>query len=154
MFLRYYYITGTIIETLEPRLLFLLFFKIFKVFIEFLTILLLLYFVFFWPQGLWDLSSPTRDWTCTPGIGRWSLNLWTTREVLELGLLNHLVPSYYLCCTLQWHFHFTIVGVILPKPDFTANAVSLFFYLFSSMNSVAECLHEEERKILNLPYKV
>lgn len=24
--------------------------------------------------------SPTRDWTCTPGIGKWSLNLGTTRE--------------------------------------------------------------------------
>ena len=129
--LRYYYITGTIIETLEPRLLFLLFKKNFKVFIEFVTILLLLYVVFFWPRGLWDLSSPTRDWTCTPCIGRWNLRLWTTREVLELGLLNHLVPCYNLCCTLQWHFHFTIVGVILPKPDFTANAVSLFFLSFS-----------------------
>ena len=35
----------------------------------------------FWPKGIWDLSSPTRDWTCTPCLGRWSFNHWTTREV-------------------------------------------------------------------------
>ena len=46
---------------------------IFKVFIEFITILLLFYvnifyklylqFLVFWLQGMWDLSSLTRDWT-------------------------------------------------------------------------------------------
>ena len=47
----------------------------------------------FWPQGMWDLSSLTRDpmqpmqWPTThamthnPCNGRWSLNYWTTREV-------------------------------------------------------------------------
>ena len=43
---------------------------IFKVFIEFVTILFLFYVFVFWPQGMWDLSSLTRDRTCTPGIGR------------------------------------------------------------------------------------
>ena len=39
----------------------------FKVFIEFVTILLLYFmFWFFWPQGMWDLSSLTRDRTCIP----------------------------------------------------------------------------------------
>ena len=41
----------------------------------------LLCFLVFWPQGMWDLSFPTRYWTCTPCIGRQSLNYWTTREV-------------------------------------------------------------------------
>ena len=53
----------------------------FKVFIEFVTILLLFYVFVFWPWGMWDLSSPTRDWTHTPCIGRQSLNHWTAREV-------------------------------------------------------------------------
>ena len=35
----------------------------------------------FWPQGRWDLSSPTRDQTCNPCIGRLNLNHWTAREV-------------------------------------------------------------------------
>ena len=43
---------------------------IFKVFIEFITILLLFYVLVFWPQGMWDLSSQTRDQTCTPSIRR------------------------------------------------------------------------------------
>ena len=52
-----------------------------KVFIEFVTISLLFYVLVFWPQGMWDLSSLTRDQTCTPCIGRQSLNHWTAREV-------------------------------------------------------------------------
>ena len=30
---------------------------------------------------MWDLSPLTKDQTCVPGIGRWTLNQWTTREV-------------------------------------------------------------------------
>ena len=37
-----------------------------------------------YPAARWVLpSSPTRDQTHTPWIGRWILNPWTTREVLE-----------------------------------------------------------------------
>ena len=53
----------------------------FMVFIEFVKIFPLFYALFFWPWGMWDLSSPNRDRTHTPCIGRWSLNHWTTREV-------------------------------------------------------------------------
>ena len=41
----------------------------------------------FWPRGMWDTSSPTRDQTCTPCIGRPSLNDWATREIPGIGLL-------------------------------------------------------------------
>ena len=34
-------------------------------------------------HGLWDLNSPTRDWTNTPCIGRQSLIHWILGEVLE-----------------------------------------------------------------------
>ena len=30
---------------------------------------------------MWDLGSPSKNWTCVPWIGRWILNHWTTREV-------------------------------------------------------------------------
>ena len=59
---------------------------IFKVFIEFVTILFLFLYFGFWPRGMPDLSSPTRDQTLTPGIGRRSLNHWTIREVHPLAL--------------------------------------------------------------------
>ena len=42
-----------------------------QVFIEFVTTLLLLYVSFFWPWGMWDLSSLTRNQTHIPYIGRW-----------------------------------------------------------------------------------
>ena len=38
----------------------------FKAFVEFVTILFLFYVLVFWPQGIWELSSPTRDPTHTP----------------------------------------------------------------------------------------
>ena len=46
-------------------------------------------FVFWW-QGMWDLSSPTRDQTCTPCIGRQSPSHWTTRGV---PTKKFLIPS-------------------------------------------------------------
>ena len=55
---------------------------IFKVFTEFVTILVLFYVLVFWgPQAMWGLNSPTRDQTCTPCTGRQSLYHRTTREV-------------------------------------------------------------------------
>ena len=33
------------------------------------------------PCGMWDLSSPTRDWTQVPCFGRQIINHWTTKEV-------------------------------------------------------------------------
>ena len=45
----------------------------------FITILLLFYVLVFWPQGMWNLSSPTRDQTHIACFGRRSLSHWTTR---------------------------------------------------------------------------
>ena len=51
---------------------------IFKVFSKFVTVLLSFYVLVFWPRGMWDLGSLTRDQTC---IGMWNLNHWITKEV-------------------------------------------------------------------------
>ena len=69
---------------------FFLMWTIFKVFIEFFTILLLFYVLFFWPWGMWGLSSPTRDRTLTSCIGKQSLNHWVTREISAF--------FFFLCC--------------------------------------------------------
>ena len=37
---------------------------------------------------MWDLSSPTRDRTLTPCVGRWIPNRWIARDVLE-DILKH-----------------------------------------------------------------
>ena len=70
---------------------------IFKVFIEFVTILFLFLYFGFWPRGMPDLSSPTRDQTLTPGIGRRSLNHWTIREVHPLP-----TPAMHVYAYAQW----------------------------------------------------
>ena len=49
--------------------------------IEFVTPLLLFYILLFWLWGIWDFSSPIRNWTSTPYFGRQSANDWTLREV-------------------------------------------------------------------------
>ena len=41
-----------------------------KIFTELVTVLLLIFVLVFWLQGLCDLSSLTRDETCTACIGR------------------------------------------------------------------------------------
>ena len=51
---------------------------VFKIFIDFVTIF---HVLVFWPPGLWDLSSSTRGWTCSPCIGRGSLNHWMASQV-------------------------------------------------------------------------
>ena len=75
------------------RHFYLLIFYCFKVFIEFVTILLLFYVLVFWPRGMWDLSSPTRDRARTPRIGSRSLNQWTAREVPRMSFLNASISS-------------------------------------------------------------
>ena len=61
---------------------------IFKAFIEFVTILLLFYVLVFWPQVMWNLTSPTGDQTHLPCVGRQSLNYWITREVPHVQYLT------------------------------------------------------------------
>ena len=65
------------------RFLFFLFWLwiILKVLTEFVTSWLLVCILVFWPRSMEDLSSPTRDQTCTLYIGRQSLNHWTTWEI-------------------------------------------------------------------------
>ena len=62
---------------------------------------------FFWPEGMWDLNSLTRDGTCTLRIGRWSLNHWTTRQVPQWFDLTHLFGS----------LPSTWVGPLAPSPQ-------------------------------------
>jgi len=57
--------------------------------------LFLFYVLVFWPWGMWDLGSLTRDQTQSPHVGTWSLNLWTTRKVPPLTFLlaEHTSPD-------------------------------------------------------------
>ena len=71
----------------------------FKDFIEFVTTLLLFLFLVFWPWGMLDLSSLTRDRTCTPCTGRQCPNHWISREL----------PAYYIskpCFSLPTQDHY------------------------------------------------
>ena len=50
-----------------------------KSLLNLLQILLLFYVLVFWPGCMWDLSSQTSNWTCSPHIGRQSL-VWVTEK--------------------------------------------------------------------------
>ena len=54
-------------------------------------------FFFFWLWEVWDLSYPTRNETCTPCIGRQSLNHKTIRDVSSTySLSDRSVPGAHL----------------------------------------------------------
>ena len=53
-------------------------------------------------QGLWDLSSPTRDWTHILCTGRQSLNVWTPGEV------PLLVDLRDICLCFSFSFLFQV----------------------------------------------
>ena len=59
---------------------FLFLMTIFKVLLNLLQYCLF-YVLVVWLGGMWDLSSITRDITCTPCLGKQSCNHWTTREI-------------------------------------------------------------------------
>ena len=65
-----------------------------KVFNEFVTTLLLFYVLVFWPRGMWDLGSLTRNPTHTPCTGRESLNHWTTRKIPTYNFNLHVLSSH------------------------------------------------------------
>ena len=68
----------------------------FLIFIEFVTILLLFYVLAFWPQGMWGLSSLTRDQTTPPVL---------EGEVLTTGLPGKSQD----CCLRKKQWGLTLV---------------------------------------------
>ena len=68
---------------------------IFKAFTGLVTILLLFFVLGFCPQGMWDLSSLTRDWNRSLCTGRWSLNHWTSRAVSVELFLEISLPLFH-----------------------------------------------------------
>ena len=77
-------------------------------FIEFVTVLPLYFYFFcffFWPQGMWDPSTPTRSLTHILCIGKRSLNHWTTMKVLlvDFSLISKDVSLLFLI--IYFHPH-------------------------------------------------
>ena len=101
---------------------------IFKVFTEFVTTLFLLYVLVPWPRGMWDPSSPTRDRTHTPCIGRRSPNHWTAREVPVSIFLVKVLHLFQLFLGRNCSHFFAI----------------LFIYFWLSSMSVWTCRTQDE----------
>ena len=85
------------VPSIEALISNMYFFK--KGVIEFVTILFLFYVFDFWPRGMWDLSSPTRDGI--PCIRKWSLNPWAAKEVPHV-LFKLLIPSNQQLINTLW----------------------------------------------------
>ena len=60
----------------------------------------------FWLWCKWDVSSPTRDWTCTPCIGRQGLKHWTT----ILKYTNWIKLKTLICTISQPSFTSGLAG--------------------------------------------
>ena len=61
----------------------------------------------FWPQGMWDLGSPTRDETCAPCRGRWRLDHWTPGKS---------------CVHFNYYGYITSPFLLYVHPPFSASA--------------------------------
>ena len=95
----------------------------------------LFFFFFFLPQGMWDLSSPTRGWTCIPCIGRWNLNHWTPREVpgkVLVLILALILPLYISCAYVKGKLKMKYIGWGIYKTSFSeCGSYELVSYLES-----------------------
>ena len=69
------------------------------------AVFLFLFFFFFWfnfkiflviQHSLWDLSSPTRDWTRPSALEAWSSNHWTAKEFPALSFIFRFVIHFEL----------------------------------------------------------
>ena len=82
------------------------------------------YVLVFWAQGMWDLSSLKRDWSCISYIGRQSHNHWAAKGV-----------SYY-CCILHFLFYewgwALILYVLGTSMPFFMNSLLIYFTCFFS----------------------
>ena len=93
----------------------LLFFFFFKSLLNFLQYCFCFMFFFFFGGGgywgMWDISTPTREGTQHPCIGRWSPNHWTAREVPRPVFITK-----NLCFIQSEHkyLHFIIRQVPIP----------------------------------------
>ena len=83
------------------------------------------------PQGMWDLSSPTMDWTHTPCIARQILYHSTTRQV------------HILCCNMKMTF---VILLLYPHPPLLLSSCSSAKWIISpilllkGMNFPLSCL--------------
>ena len=107
---------------------------IWKISIEFATILFLFYVLVFWPWGMWDLSSLTRDQT-TPHTGRQRFNHWITREVLQFLSFNLCIKTIGIQRDYSWRN-------IYQNYDWsTSYPYSLFLFLSSTILQAFYCLN-------------
>ena len=60
---------------------------------------------------IWDLSSLTRDWTCTPCTGSWNLNHWTAKEVPLFQ--NSFHTSYLAWCPSMYNTLSVLMAFLL-----------------------------------------
>ena len=68
-----------------------------------LTLLSLFFFFLAAPCSLWDLSSPTRDWTGPWTVKAWSPNYWTAREAPSCWFLReNYMGLFFLCVFSFW----------------------------------------------------
>ena len=62
----------------------------------YITFIILVSFFLPSPHGTWDLSSLTRDHTCTPTLEALSLNPWTARDVPILAIFKYMVQRHQI----------------------------------------------------------
>ena len=74
-----------------------------------------LFYVLALPCCTWDVSAPSRDWTCAPAVGAGSLNHWTTREVpgecLCIREPSKTILSWQEASSYNWEDDYTFLSM-------------------------------------------
>ena len=121
--------------------------------------------LFVWPRGIWDLSSPNKDQTHNPFIGRRGLNHWTAREVsvpqfFILGIYPEVEPSHIILFLVlkesshsfpQWLHHFIFPPRMQKRSGFSTSYQHLFFFFFLAVPYGMPDVSSPTRMKLGLP---
>ena len=92
------------------------------------------YFFFFWPWGMWDLTSLTRDQTDMPCIGRLRLDPWAAREVPVCKCLSSFILELKcLTCFLETGLPWVSITICLYLQTKLQHLTQCFiiYFLFS-----------------------
>ena len=76
------------------------------------------------PCSMWDLSSPTKDRTCVPCIGRQIFNHWTTREVSIINAYGYSQVSASFFFKESGSNYFQLHGPYDLYPKYSVSATA------------------------------
>ena len=110
------------------------------------TVLLLFYVLVFQLQGMWNLSSPTRDQTCTPSTGLPGKSL-----LFSFLIALYILPSHLTTFSKKPHLtaplEIATTTLLYPSPSFSIAIIHNYNRLCNLLIMSVVCLFLLEHKL-------